>query len=81
MPQLSKVIIYHAQIISKLYVVTLFYFQLRHGQSGDLGAAALKAVAKGNRKDNAHAQAASAARAIELRQDFATENLVLVGFM
>ena len=54
---------------------------MKHGQSGDLGAAALKAVAEGNRKGNACALAASAAQEIALRQDFAIETLVLVGFM
>ena len=57
--------------------------QLRlNGQTGDLGAAAVRAAAEEGQRGNAHAAVGQQpARGIPLRQDFVAATLVQVGFM
>ena len=57
-------------------------FQLRsNGRTGDLGAAAVRAVVEVSQRGNAHAVVGQPAREIELRRDRVRVTLVQVCFM
>ena len=59
--------------------MTTHLLQLRlNGQTGDLGAAAVRVVVEVDQRGNAHAAVGQAAQELQLRQEFVAATLVQV---